>query len=141
MESLAPRVLRVDAWYIHGKPHDLRPWLDRHPGGKYILEVTRGTDCTELFESYHAPSFKASFIRDQLAKYAAADREGQPHTPGEAAAYDWIRTPVYDELKRVVRSGWNSRHLDPPYRCEPTSEARDSRTSIACQTQLHGKKR
>ena len=36
------------AWYIRGQAYDLQPWLDRHPGGRYILETTRGTDCTEL---------------------------------------------------------------------------------------------
>eukprot|EP01051_Picozoa_sp_SAG22_P016238 SAG22_NODE_2257_length_2780_cov_2.690041_4_plen_68_part_00 len=36
------------SWYIRGQAYDLQPWLEKHPGGRFILETTRGTDCTEL---------------------------------------------------------------------------------------------
>ena len=50
---------KITHW-IHGQAYDLTEWLPRHPGGAYLLEITRGTDCTELFESYHAPSLKGA---------------------------------------------------------------------------------
>jgi len=85
-------------WHIHGKAYDLEPWRKSHPGGHHLLDITRGTDCTELFESYHAPSFKERWIRDTLAKYAVDDAEPK-HT-----TYEWDATPVYDDLKVVVRT-------------------------------------
>jgi hypothetical protein len=43
----------ADLWRVHDSLYDLRPFLKRHPGGKAWIEMTRGTDATELFESYH----------------------------------------------------------------------------------------
>jgi cytochrome b involved in lipid metabolism len=42
-------------WSIYGNTYDLTSFIAHHPGGKEILENTRGIgDCTALFESYHA---------------------------------------------------------------------------------------
>jgi len=42
-------------WNIYGKKYNLLPFLDKDPGGKFILERTRGLeDITALFETYHA---------------------------------------------------------------------------------------
>ena len=32
--------------WIHGQAYDLTEWMPRHPGGTYLLEITRGSDCT-----------------------------------------------------------------------------------------------
>lgn len=40
-------------WYIGKRAYDLTPWLARHPGGSAALLQAEGTDCTELFRSYH----------------------------------------------------------------------------------------
>jgi fatty acid desaturase len=40
-------------WYIGGRAYDLTPWLARHPGGRDVLIQVEGTDCTELFRTYH----------------------------------------------------------------------------------------
>ena len=89
-------------WYVRGKAYDFTPWLDSHPGGRYILEVARGSDCTELFEMYHAASLQEPYISSQLGKYAVADsKEGGP--PG--LTFPWHEgTPFYDAAKRVVRA-------------------------------------
>ena len=56
-------------WSIDGKAYDLTPFLDRHPGGRRVLELARGErDCTPSFESYHALADLDS-IRKMLAKY------------------------------------------------------------------------
>ena len=83
---------------IHGQAYDLTEWLPLHPGGAHLLEITRGTDCTELFESYHAPSLKEKHIRSTLKQYVV---EGVEPT---STTYEWSDTPVYDDLKRVVRA-------------------------------------
>lgn len=93
-------------WYIHGRAYDLEPWLDTHPGGRYMLDITRGTDCTALFESYHAASLRDPFIRATLAKHAAPPANVVPPVVKSQAQQllDWKNTPVYDDLKEVVRS-------------------------------------
>jgi cytochrome b involved in lipid metabolism len=40
-------------WRIHDKLYDLINFVRRHPGGADWLELTQGTDITELFESHH----------------------------------------------------------------------------------------
>ena len=89
--------LRPDLWYIHGKPYGLLPWLDRHPGGRYLLEISRGKDCTELFEMYHAPSLINSAIMRKLGSFAVC------HDHVTETRHDWSDTPVYDDLRAVVR--------------------------------------
>jgi len=41
-------------WRIYGNTYDLEPFLDKHPGGRVILENARGErDITCLFETFH----------------------------------------------------------------------------------------
>lgn len=40
-------------WRIHDKLYDLINFIPLHPGGKDWLELTQGTDITELFETHH----------------------------------------------------------------------------------------
>jgi linoleoyl-CoA desaturase len=40
-------------WYIGNRAYDLTDWIGRHPGGRDALLQAEGTDCTELFRSYH----------------------------------------------------------------------------------------
>lgn len=40
-------------WRIDDKLYDLINFIQRHPGGPDWLELTRGTDITELFETHH----------------------------------------------------------------------------------------
>jgi len=42
-------------WHLYGKHYDLHSFMQHHPGGKHILEATKGLeDITALFETYHA---------------------------------------------------------------------------------------
>lgn len=40
-------------WRIHNGLYDLSPFILNHPGGREWLELTKGTDITEAFESHH----------------------------------------------------------------------------------------
>lgn len=40
-------------WRVHDKLYDLVNFVQRHPGGRDWLELTQGTDITELFETHH----------------------------------------------------------------------------------------
>jgi len=56
-------------WNIYGKKYDLKLFIDKHPGGKFILEKTQNLeDITALFETYHAFS-NIEKIQDTLQKY------------------------------------------------------------------------
>jgi sphingolipid 8-(E/Z)-desaturase len=86
-------------WYIHGKAYDLKDWIHEHPGGDYILKISRGTDCTELFEMYHSASLKDRFISTSLQKFQV-----QTKTSLTTTTYEWNKTPLYDDMKRVVHA-------------------------------------
>lgn len=81
-------------WIIHGKKYDLTNFIKYHPGGKDALMMTRGKDCTELFESYHTFSHKQ---RQILQKYYIEDIENYQ------SDFDWDNTPFYDECKAAVK--------------------------------------
>lgn len=36
-----------------GVAYDLGPYMARHPGGSWLINLALGRDCTALFESYH----------------------------------------------------------------------------------------
>jgi fatty acid desaturase len=78
---------------IHGATYDLEPLMHTHPGGKRILELTRGTDCTALFESYHAFSD---------APRALLSRYGPPYA---GAGVD----PMLEDVHRAARAVLGSR--------------------------------
>ena len=60
-------------WNIYGKKYDLQNFINYHPGGKEILELTKNeTDITSLFETYHAFSNKEE-IKKLLEKYYICD--------------------------------------------------------------------
>ena len=56
-------------WYLFGKTYDLTDFMDDHPGGRTILEVTNNHshDITPMFESYHAFA-DIDMIRKRLEK-------------------------------------------------------------------------
>jgi len=54
---------------IHGKQYDVTFFLDKHPGGRYILEHYSGYNVTDLFEEINH-SYKA---RAMLKKYEIKD--------------------------------------------------------------------
>jgi hypothetical protein len=57
---------KLQLWYIHGKAYDLVPWTQQHPGGAAILNMVKGLNSTELFETYH---FRKKPPPELMAKY------------------------------------------------------------------------
>jgi fatty acid desaturase len=56
-------------WYIGGRAYDLTPWIAKHPGGRDALIQVEGTDCTELFRTYH---LKKVPLASLMARYEVA---------------------------------------------------------------------
>lgn len=40
-------------WFVEDRAYDLKEWIKDHPGGRAALMLVRGTNCTELFQTYH----------------------------------------------------------------------------------------
>jgi fatty acid desaturase len=113
--GLDPRRL----WIIHGKRYDLTKngFIDRHPGGRVALDIARGRDCTELFESYHALFDSPALLMD---KYLAEDQSDVPQP-----VFDWTSTPVYDDLKKRVRAYFGEKGLRAgKHKCDDAAWAR-----------------
>ncbi len=79
-------------WLIDGASYDFALWAGRHPGGSYILDVTRGQDCTALFNTSHG--LKPD-VRSRLAEFRVA--------PAPAAAPPVAPDPMYAELCAVLQ--------------------------------------
>jgi fatty acid desaturase len=80
-------------WSIYGNKYDLTTFIDKHPGGKEILQKTKDLgDITPLFESYHAISDKDS-IRKSLERYKV-----------EEAGEDTYDFTLYNELCNQIKS-------------------------------------
>lgn len=87
-------------WIIRGNAYDLSGWASKHPGGSLIIEQTAGTDCTALFESYHALTDKPvhGMLKGYLVRPAEVDEQDA------SVMWPWDSTPVYDELKKRVKA-------------------------------------
>jgi len=101
-------------WRIGNKYYDLEPWLDRHPGGRKVLELARDRfdDCTYAFEAHH-PDFKKA--RLMLKKYEVEGLVPPPYIPGtkikypdlcaEDSFYSTLRLKVAKYLKEAGGPG------------------------------------
>lgn len=99
----------TDVWNIYGKTYDLKNFIDKHPGGKEILEYTKNqADITSLFESYHNFSDKVT-IKDSLSKY-----EINPSN----TIYDKYDYTEYNELLDIIKEKTNLKNrkdIKAPY--------------------------
>jgi len=74
-------------WNLYGKHYDLNDFIDKHPGGKQVLELTKNLeDITALFETYHAFS-KMEHIQKKLNLYEIPVLEKDPPYPLEFSNY------------------------------------------------------
>eukprot|EP01052_Picozoa_sp_SAG31_P035679 SAG31_NODE_4339_length_3340_cov_4.899389_3_plen_576_part_00 len=105
-------------WVIAGSVYDLKPFMDRHPGGRYILEATQGRDCSAMFHSYHATSAKP--IGTMLEKYYV--RAAKPSECVDSKIWDFNDMPFYSELQSEIQK-------------EMGRERRNVKASIAHLTQ------
>jgi len=87
-------------WNIHGKKYDLTDFIDKHPGGKIILENTKGLDdITALFETYHVFS-DIEKIQETMKKYEIKE---------EITQYYAVDFTEYRELAKLVKEYYPSR--------------------------------
>lgn len=88
-------------WKIHGYKYDLSNFMDRHPGGRQILELTKGdSDLTPLFESYHAFS-DLDKIKLIMEKYKIDKCEDSIYTFKKDDFYYTLKNRVRKILKNT----------------------------------------
>ena len=90
-------------WYIGNRAYDLSDWLARHPGGSAALLQAEGTDCTELFRTYHLRGAPCASL---LARYEV---EADPNDPAGAGAlagshYTFAEDAFYQTVRTRVRA-------------------------------------
>ncbi|OQV18149.1 Delta(5) fatty acid desaturase A [Hypsibius exemplaris] len=90
--------------YIGTKVYDITPWLDRHPGGRHVLLLAAGRDCTDLFISYHPFT---ELPGKMLAKFCV----GQVRTT-EFPQFQ-PDSGFYAEVRAQVGAFFRDRKLDP----------------------------
>jgi linoleoyl-CoA desaturase len=99
-----------NVWYIHGKRYDLTAFLDKHPGGRTILESCKNdNDCTAAFESYHSMC-NMNQISSIMKKYEINDLDNcsiqiQPK-------YSFNDDGFYRTVQKRVRDHFNKDSLD-----------------------------
>ncbi|KAF4032229.1 Fatty acid desaturase [Phytophthora infestans] len=98
------------AWVIiRGIVYDVTEWADRHPGGRELVLLHSGRECTDTFDSYHPFSNRAEKI---LAKYAIGKLVGGSEFPTYKPD-----TGFYRECCDRVHQYFKDNNLDPrsPY--------------------------
>lgn len=95
-----------ELWFIHGKAYDLKEFMWRHPGGSRAMEVSRGRDCTELFESYHSLTDKP---REMMSKFLVGTQDD--YEP----MFNWTDNKVnafQNEVRQEVRNYFKEAKVD-----------------------------
>lgn len=104
-EEVAMHNTEKSCWvYIGTKVYDITPWLEKHPGGKVVLLLTAGRDCTDLFESYHPFTDKPRKMLDSLYIGEVKTTEFPQYKPD---------TGFYAELRARVGAHFAATKTDP----------------------------
>ncbi|CAI5727887.1 hypothetical protein KXD40_005712 [Peronospora effusa] len=109
-QDVAKHNTAKSAWVIiRGIVYDVTEWADRHPGGRELVLLHSGRECTDTFKSYHPFSDRADKI---LAKYAIGKLIGGSEFPMYKPD-----TGFYKECCDRVNEYFKDNKLDPrnPY--------------------------
>lgn len=88
-------------WTVYrGKAYDLTPYLNAHPGGRWLLNLAIGRDCTALFESYHLrPEVAVARLnRLKIIEDFPVDAVPQSPYPNDSDIYNTIRERIKTEI-------------------------------------------
>nr|XP_018906532.1 PREDICTED: cytochrome b5-related protein-like isoform X2 [Bemisia tabaci] len=89
-------------WRIHDKLYDLHGFMEKHPGGAQWLEITKGTDCTESFESHHLGGKAEAILPKYFAREASAPRNS-PYTFHDDGFYRTLKKRVSKTLETLPK--------------------------------------
>jgi len=88
---------------MDGRVYDLTPWLDSHPGGREMLLLAAGRECTDLFRMYHWRVAGASGKPGRVEKMMQQLEVGVLAGPTGHPLFAPDTTGFYDELTAAVK--------------------------------------
>ncbi|KAL1494198.1 hypothetical protein ABEB36_009832 [Hypothenemus hampei] len=89
-------------WRIHDNLYDLRAFIDRHPGGRDWIQLTKGTDITEAFESHHLHSTPVEILKTFYVKKASKPRNF-PFTFNEKGFYKTLKRRITEKVATLPK--------------------------------------
>ncbi|PZC85570.1 hypothetical protein B5X24_HaOG216678 [Helicoverpa armigera] len=90
-------------WRVRDGLFDFNDFLDKHPGGSEWLELSKGTDITEAFETHHLNPV----VEKMLEKYYVRDAKtprNSPFTFEEDGFYRTLKRAVRKEIEKIPAS-------------------------------------
>eukprot|EP01084_Bolivina_argentea_P222458 376535_1 len=98
-------------WIINDKVYDLSKYLSFHPGGKHLLLMNRGRDCTELFFMYHMASQKdITHQLSILSKYYI--RDAKPHEIKTPFNWNGKNYEMYVDFKSRIQKHFKHKSVN-----------------------------
>ncbi|KAB0794240.1 hypothetical protein PPYR_13860 [Photinus pyralis] len=90
-------------WRIHDGLYDVSEFVQSHPGGSSWLEMTKGTDITEAFESHHLSSAPEQMLKKFYVRKAVKHRNS-PFTFEEDGFYRTLKRNIQPVLKTIPKN-------------------------------------
>lgn len=87
-------------WRIHDSLYNLNGFIEKHPGGKDWLQLTKGTDITEAFESHHLTT-KAEEILPKFFIGKASTPRNFPFTFHEKGFYKTLKKKISKKMETL----------------------------------------
>lgn len=97
-------------WRIHDKLYDLTDFIDRHPGGSEWLDVTKGVDITEQFETHHISGTAEKILPKFYVREASLSRNYKI-TFDEDGFYRTVKRRVANKLELLDQSSVSLSHF------------------------------
>ncbi|KAJ3646729.1 hypothetical protein Zmor_024304 [Zophobas morio] len=89
-------------WRIHDKLYELTDFIERHPGGPEWLELTKGTDITEAFETHHLTVAPENMLNKFYIRDAKSPRNS-PFTFKNDGFYRKLKTNITKKLAEIPK--------------------------------------
>ncbi|XP_058451332.1 cytochrome b5-related protein-like [Malaya genurostris] len=90
-------------WRIHDSLYDLTDFVERHPGGRDWIQLTKGTDITEMFETHHITT-KAENLLPKFRVREATQPRNVRITFKNDGFYRTLKRRVRDKLPELDKS-------------------------------------
>lgn len=107
-------------WRIHNKLYDLINFIQIHPGGADFLELTKGTDITELFETHHIRGKAEILLQNFFVRYAKESRNCR-FTFCDDGVYNTLKAKVADQMAVVNKTSMKTSHVSQVQKSRPCS--------------------
>ena len=90
-------------WRVHDKLYDLTGFVRRHPGGAEWLELTKGVDITEQFETHHITNKAEEILKNFYVRDAELPRN-YTLTFKESGFYRTLKRKVASKIGSVDKT-------------------------------------